>query len=163
MERVNRILRDDRYRQYLSKNRAYEKNRSFCHHNFAHLLTVSRLTYLLLLEGECRLISKEIAYSAGLLHDIGRWKEYRVEGDHAAHSAALAEELLKRAGFFPPERELILKAIAQHRRPKPGDHRSPLSRALKRADALSRTCFCCDARGDCHGLEQRPHREELLY
>ena len=101
MEKVNRIIFDDQYRLYLLKNKALEEDRSFCHHNFEHLLTVARLTYLLLLEKECRFISKEMAYSAGLLHDIGRWKEYQGEGDHAGHSAALAESILERAGFKP--------------------------------------------------------------
>jgi len=50
-----------------------------------------------------------MAYSAGLLHDIGRWKEYQGEGDHAGHSAALAESILERAGFKPSEQKLILK------------------------------------------------------
>ena len=163
MDRVNRLLCDADYRRHLLKNKAFEKSRLFCHHNFEHSLAVARLTYLLLLEEGCRFISKEIAYSAGLLHDIGRWKEYRGEGDHAAHSAALAGALLERAGFAAPERELIVKAIAQHRRQMPGEHRSPLSRALYRADALSRSCFSCHAREDCRGLAQRPHREKLLY
>lgn len=163
MERVNRILFDDEYRRYLLKNKACERDRPFCHHNLEHLLAVARLTYLLLLEEKCRFISKELAYSAGLLHDLGRWKEYREGGDHALHSAALAGNILKRAGFTASERELILKAIAQHRRCSPGEHRSPLSRALSRADRLSRLCFSCDAREDCRGLEQRPHREKLLY
>ena len=50
MEKVNRILFDDEYRLYLQKNKALEEGRSFCHHNFEHLLAVARLTYLFLLE-----------------------------------------------------------------------------------------------------------------
>ncbi|NLA12544.1 MAG: HD domain-containing protein [Firmicutes bacterium] len=163
MKRVNRILADDDYRLYLHRNKTAEEQRSFCRHDLEHLLTVARLTYLLLLEKECRHLSREIAYSAGLLHDIGRWKEYRGEGDHAAHSAALAGPILERAGFTPPERELIVKAIAQHRRSVPGEHRSPLSEALYRADELSRLCFACDTRKECRRLEQRPHWRELQY
>lgn len=163
MERVNRIFLDDEYRLYLLKNKALEEGRSFCRHNLEHLLAVARLTYLLLLEKGSRFISKELAYSAGLLHDIGRWKEYQGEGDHAGHSAALAGAILERAGFTPPERELILKAIAQHRRHDPDEHRSPLSEALSKADDLSRLCFSCDAQKDCRNAERRPHRKKLLY
>ena len=163
MNRVNRILRDGDYRLYLQKNKAAEEQRAFCRHDLEHLLTVARLTYLLLLEKECRHLSKEIAYSAGLLHDIGRWREYQGEGDHALHSAALSGPILERAGFAPSEKELIVKAIAQHRRPDPGVHRSPLSLALHRADRLSRLCFSCDAQKDCRHLEGRPHWKELQY
>lgn len=163
MEKVNRIIFDDQYRLYLLKNKALEEDRSFCHHNFEHLLTVARLTYLLLLEKECRFISKEMAYSAGLLHDIGRWKEYQGEGDHAVHSAALAESILERAGFKPSEQKLILKAIAQHRHHNPDEHRSPLSEALAKADDLARLCFSCTAQKECRNADRRSHRSGLLY
>lgn len=163
MERVNRILFDDEFRLYLLKNEAAEERRPFCGHGLEHLAAVARLTYLLLLEQECRLISREMAYSAALLHDIGRWKEYRNGGDHADHSASLAGPILERAGFTSSEKELILKAISQHRRCERGEHRSPLSKALNRADRLSRLCFYCDSRKDCRNVEQRPHWKELQY
>lgn len=163
MERVNFILSDGEFNRHLSKIRAFERERPFCHHDLEHLLAVARLTYLLLLEEECRFVPKELAYSAGLLHDIGRWKEYEDGSDHAEYSALLAEKILKRAKFTGAERELILKAIAQHRRHDPGEHRSPLSRALSKADRLSRICFACSVQSDCRGLERRPHWKKLLY
>lgn len=163
MEKVNRILHDDEYRLYLSRNRDCEEHRRFCGHDLEHLVSVARLTYLLLLESGCRYISKEMAYSAGLLHDIGRWKEYRGEGDHARHGAALAGAILERAGFAPAERVLIQRAIAQHRHDDPAEHRSPLSRALSKADELSRLCFSCPARADCRKVERHPHRNKLFY
>lgn len=163
MDRINRILFDEEYCRYLRKNKLLEKSRAFCRHDLEHSLAVARLTYLLLLEEGCRLISREVAYGAGLLHDIGRWKEYEEGGDHALHSAALAGAILERAGFDTSEGELILKAIAEHRHEIPGAHRSPLSTALYRADGLSRPCFACASREKCRSLERRPHREKLLY
>ncbi|HPU00725.1 MAG: HD domain-containing protein [Firmicutes bacterium] len=163
MERVNRILRDEEYCSYLEKNRAWEEKRPFCHHDLAHFLAVARLTYLLLLEKDCRIISKEVAYGAGLLHDIGRWKEYERGGDHARHSAALAAPILQRAGFHPAEIALITAAIGQHRLDAPEGHRSPLGEALHKADGLARICFSCSARQECRGLERRPQRESLIY
>ncbi len=163
MEKVNRVLFDEEYRHYLLKNKALEECRSFCHHNFEHLLAVARLTYLLLLEEGCRFIPKEIAYSAGLLHDIGRWKEYQCGGDHAGYSAALAGSILERAGFDPSEQELILKAIVQHRHSAPGEHRSPLSAALHKADDMARLCFSCASRKNCRNVDRRPQREGLIY
>ncbi len=163
MKNVNRILCDEEYRSLLRRNREAEKDRHFCCHDFEHLLTVARLTYLFLLEDGCRLITREMAYSAGLLHDIGRWKEYEGGGDHAGISAALAGPILERAGFNASEQELIAKAIAQHRHDTPGEHRSPLSSALHKADAMSRLCFSCASRKDCRSLDRRAHRERLVY
>ncbi|NLA27027.1 MAG: HD domain-containing protein [Firmicutes bacterium] len=163
MDKVNRILYDKEYLFYLENIRLLEKDRSFCRHDFEHFLTVARLTYLFLLEEGCRFISREMAYSAGLLHDIGRWKEYQGGGDHATISARLAGSILERAGFNHCEQELIVKAIAQHRHDAPGEHRSPLSSALHKADGMARLCFSCVSRKDCRGLDRRPHRERLLY
>ncbi len=164
MKRVNRILADEQYRLYLLKNKALEEYRSFCNHDFDHMLAVARLTYLLLLEDNCRLIAKGPAYAAGVLHDIGRWKEYQDGTDHALYSAELAEPILQRAGYEPAERELIVKAIAQHRdKEEKSAHRSPLSEALRRADSLARLCFQCSASAGCKCSGSRPHTDGLLY
>lgn len=164
MKRVNHILNDEQYRLYLLKNKAPEEYRQFCHHNFEHMLTVSRLTYLLLLESGCPFISRELAYAAGLLHDIGRWKEYQDGTDHAEYSAVLSGPILERAGFDPAERELIMRAVARHRdKEDAGAQRSPLGEALSRADSLSRLCFQCSAAGECKCCAERPHYNELIY
>ncbi len=164
MKQINHILNNEQYRLYLLKNKALEEYRQFCNHDFEHMLAVSRLTYLLLLEKSCTAISKELAYAAGLLHDIGRWKEYQDGTDHAAYSALLAGPILENAGFEPAEQELIVKAIAQHRDKESGDtHRSPLSEALRQADSLSRLCFQCSAIKGCKCPNSRPHYKELNY
>ena len=165
MKRVNLILHDEQYRVYLLKNKALEEYRSFCNHNLEHMLTVARLVYLLLIENHLGdVISKELAYAAGLLHDIGRWKEYQDGTDHAAHSAALAEPILERAGFDHSEIDLISRAIAQHRgKEHPKSHYSPLSLSLRKADKLARLCFQCGTLKDCKSAEKRPHTEMLEY
>ena len=92
MKRINQILNNEQYCLYLLKNKALEEYRQFCRHDLEHMLAVSRLTYLLLLEKGSTAISKEVAYAAGLLHDIGRWKEYEDGTDHAGYSACLAAQ-----------------------------------------------------------------------
>ncbi len=164
MKRINQILKNEQYCLYLLKNKALEEYRHFCRHDFDHMLTVSRLTYLLLLEKGPTAISKEMAYAAGLLHDIGRWKEYQDGTDHAAYSACLADPILTQAGFTADEKEIILKAISHHRhKEQDHGHRSPLSEALHRADSLSRLCFQCSAAGACKSVKTRPHRQGLQY
>ncbi len=164
MKRVNIIIADPEYRSCLQKNSDAEEGRQFCSHHFEHLLSVARLTWLLLLEEGSPYISREIAYAAGLLHDIGRWREYEDGTDHGAYSAELAQPLLQKAGFSEDERALIGKAIAQHRSKSAfAEHISPLSSALRRADKYERVCFFCAARFQCNKVEAQPHRYELIY
>jgi uncharacterized protein len=164
VERVNEIIADPEYRSYLKKNSDAEINRAFCSHHFEHLLSVARLTWLLLLEEGTPYISREIAYAAGLLHDIGRWHQYENGTDHAEHSAELSKPLLKRAGFSAAESDLIVKAVSQHRsNSELKGHVSPLSSALRKADNFARTCFLCTARFQCNKVETQPHRDKLEY
>jgi len=164
MDRINKIIFNQDYLFYLQKNEAEEESRTFCTHHFEHLLTVARLTYLLLLEEGFPFITREMAYAAGLLHDIGRWHQYRANTDHAEYSAELAKPILDEAGFSEAESRLILKAIERHRIPYCHDpHRVPLNRALKKADSLSRLCFRCNVREECKKLEAQPQKERLIY
>ncbi|MDY6826292.1 MAG: HD domain-containing protein [Bacillota bacterium] len=164
MERVNKILASREYRDHLERNALREGSRLFCQHHFEHLLTVARLTYLLLIEEGCPFITRETAYAAGLLHDIGRWQEYDNGTDHALASAELARTILEKVGFSNSEMELITRAIAQHRlKSLEQQHLSPLSKALAKADQYSRLCFGCQTRSECHTLDRQPHKEELIY
>ncbi len=162
MDRCNRIITNKDFQLFLQYNSEKEADRIFCRHHFDHLITVARLTYIMLLEEDQPFISREIVYATGLLHDIGRWKEYQDGTDHAKVSSELADSILTESGYDLAERQLIKKAIAQHRNNKNEDvHRSPLSEALKKADKLSRFCFACDARNDCYKLKDQPHRRRL--
>ncbi len=164
MEQIRRIIANPAYRECLTKNEAAENDRIFCTHHFEHLLATARLTYILILEEGCPFISREMAYAAGLLHDIGRWCEYWDGTDHAKASAELAEPILLEAGFSENESRIIKQAIAQHR--LKGDcceHRSLLSAALSRADSLSRNCFSCKVREQCRKFGHQPNQETLLY
>lgn len=164
MERVWKVIENPDYQQYLQKNLEAEKSRTYCTHNFDHLLTVARLTYILLLERGEPFISREMAYAAGLLHDLGRWQEYESNTDHAKSSAILAKPVLEKAGFSEAEKKIIIRAIEQHRLKEiVTEHRSPLSKALSRADSLSRLCFCCKAAAECNKVAKQPHRDRLLY
>ncbi len=164
MKRVNKIIESPDYNLYLQRNEKAEEGRLFCKHPFEHLVAVARLTYILLLEDNALFISREMAYAAGLLHDIGRWQQYQTGEDHAESSAKLAAPLLESAGFSKSETDLILKAIRQHRlKAKAEEHRSPLSIALCRADAYTRICFCCSVRDKCNALDSHPHSDHLEY
>jgi HD superfamily phosphodiesterase len=160
LQRVELILSDPAYRKHLSRNARHEVSRRFCRHDFQHLLDVARVTYILLLEaGELgRLVescgladrqeAKEVIYAAGLVHDIARWRQYETGEDHAEAGAELALPLLAGAGFSQGEIGVILAAVREHRT---GAAKSTLlGERLCRADDLSRPCFQCGARAECH-------------
>ncbi len=164
MDRVNRLINDSRYQHYLHLNEEAEQGRIYCSHQFEHLLATARLSWIFILESGVPYISREIAYAAALLHDIGRWQECAGKGDHAILSSTLAEPLLRSAGFSRDEIGLITRAISRHRHDPAGQEvYTPLDQALYRADKHSRICFTCEAHHSCHTLDRQPHRDRLEY
>lgn len=150
MERVNLILNNPEFLDYLKKNEELEVNRIYCHHDIQHFLDVSRIAYAIDMEEKLD-IDKEIVYAAGLLHDIGRWMEYEKGIDHAIASAELSLGILQKCGFSEEETEEILNAILEHREKV---HSSSLADLLYRADKLSRNCNMCKARSTCYKLKK---------
>jgi len=153
LQAINHILGDPDYLACLWENDRREQGRIYCRHDLQHMLDVARLTYILLLEsGRLGNISRErgreMVYAAGLLHDIGRWRQYDGSGDHALAGAELAGPIMLRAGFSPAEVELVSRAVAEHRLGEEGA--SVLGRALARADDLSRDCYQCRVREQCY-------------
>lgn len=159
MERVNKLISDPVFQEYMDKIAGDEEERAFCRHTLDHALTVARITYAYLLERHSPL-SKEVVYGAGLLHDIGRFIEYETGKDHAESGAELAEPLLERATFTPEERKIILRAIREHRK-DPGEKLSELGRALALADDWGRNCRSCKAQKGCYKFD--PAMLKLIY
>ncbi len=151
MERVNAILKNSEYREYLQKNRQWEKGRKFCKHNMGHFLDVARIAHLYNLDENLG-FEKELLYAAALLHDIGKWQQYECGIPHNESSAILSGPILKECGFSDRETELILKAIADHRRDT-ADKRS-FSHLLYRADKKSRRCFDCKMNDKCKWADE---------
>lgn len=147
MERVNSILDNKRYREYLRKNQAAEEGRIFCCHNMEHFLDVARIACILNLEEELQ-ISKELIYATALLHDIGRHVQYADGTPHEKASARLAEEILEECGFEEEEQKVILRAIRKHRDAEVAKEKS-LAGIIYRADKASRACFACKAEALC--------------
>lgn len=174
MYRVDKILRDSWYQQCLANNAALEKERRFCKHDLQHMLDVARIAYMLVLENsngseaaaaregmEKTVAGKELVYAAGLLHDMARWKEYQTGEDHALAGSLLAGPVLDRTGYDAAEREIIVRAIREHR--SGGPEASLLGQFLCTADDLSRPCSRCDARAECHKIHRMAVARHLLY
>lgn len=164
MERLNLILMDPFYQQCLDRNRIAEVDRKFCKHDFQHTIDVARITYMLCLESKslAKFIDennlegteelKEIIYTAAILHDIARWKQYESGGDHAKLGADMVGELLQKYSYQPGEIDIIISAIRQHR--SLGSSPNLLDNNLNLADDLSRPCTQCTAKSGCYKFEE---------
>lgn len=153
MERVNLILQQDLYREYLEKNNQAEKERKFCRHDMAHFLDVARIA-VILNQKEHYGIDDEMIYAAALLHDIGRWKQYEDGTPHERASAALAPAILLKSGFDKKETDAIVLAISNHRNKEIMEQKD-LNGLLYRSDKQSRPCFACDMEKECNWKNER--------
>ncbi|WP_066634343.1 HD domain-containing protein [Desulfolucanica intricata] len=159
--RIDLILKNSKYFAYLFENSKREQDRPFCKHDWQHMRDVARIAYILALE-KGFFFAKDIIYAAGLLHDIGRWKEYDSGEDHALTSAHLARELLVGANYSDEEIKTIVQAIKEHR--KGGANASILGQILCRADDLARPCLDCKARTSCYKINtMETAKHYLLY
>jgi uncharacterized protein len=166
LKRIELLVNDPVYNDYMQRIVAEELEPKYCQHNFNHHIDVARIAYILVLEhGDMnyfvrehelngRLPAKEVIYAAGLLHDIGKWKEYRSGTDHASFGAGLAREILPQAFFDDNEIEIISRAIYEH--PNISTVMSFLGERLHRADNLSRVCSQCEYGMHC---PKRIHKE----
>ena len=162
MDRIQRLKADAFYQECLSLNGDRERDRLFCCHDYQHMLDVAQISYKIVGTGSLYEFAvkeglsgvngaSEVVLAAGLLHDIGRWRQYDTGEDHALVGAAMARPVLESAGFLKEEIKAIVRAIGEHRRAGPGA--SYLGRVICLADDLSRPCDKCKARLDCYKYE----------
>lgn len=147
MDKVNQIFNHPVYQEALQEIDEAEKDRVFCKHDVEHFLSVARLAYIYSLE-EGAQISREMIYSAALLHDIGRGLQYACDIPHHEAGVGMAEKILPECGFSDEEQAMIIDAILFHRR-EGAQKGGPLRSLIFRADKHSRNCFDCKARSCC--------------
>ncbi len=157
MERVNRILRHEAFKEHLRKNEAAEEDRIFCRHNMGHFLDVARIAMIFNLQENLQ-ISRDMIYGAALLHDIGRHEQYAAGTPHEEASARIAPAILADCGYTQEEIRQIVEAIALHRDSGTAG-RADLAGILYRADKASRACYACGASEACNGKEGRKNLE----
>lgn len=145
MDRVNKILNNEKYKILLSKLNKLEEEREFCKHNIEHFLDLARIAYIKVLEENLN-YNKEVIYAIALLHDIGRVDEYEKGISHHEASAYIAKEILQSIDFSSEEKELIIECIEGHRKIGSGE----LPQIISKSDKLSRACFTCPAEKKCY-------------
>ncbi len=150
MKNIDIIFNNVQYRNALKSLKEYEKDREFCNHTIEHFIDVARIAYIMVLEENLN-ISKEVIYAIGLLHDIGRVKQYEEGISHDIASGELSKEILKETNFTADEINIILSGIASHR--KESDKR--LEEIIYKADKLSRQCFNCKVKRECYWKDEK--------
>ena len=160
MDRIDRILGCEAFRENLEKNNAAEKDRVFCRHDIAHFLDVARIATIISLE-EGLDIDRELIYGAALLHDIGKHRQYSDGIPHEQAGVIIAGDILKSCEFNDGETSVIIDAISSHRDDSVASEAS-LRGVLYRADKASRPCFTCAAESDCNWKDSKKN-QQLLY
>lgn len=152
MIRIEQIMAHPLYMEAMAGIQDAEQERIFCRHGLEHCLDVARILYIMVLEQHLD-YEKEVIYAAALLHDVGRYEEYRHQISHHEAGIRMAEEILADCDFTEDERGMILKAIGDHK--EYDETGQEFSQLLYRADKWSRGCYACKARGDCYWKEER--------
>ena len=150
MNNIDALMNNKLYREALEKLSEYERDREFCNHTIEHFIDVSRIAYIMALE-ENLSVSKEVIYAIGLLHDIGRVRQYEEGIHHDIASVEMSREILKETSFTEDEVNIILNGIANHR--KESDNK--LEEIIYKADKLSRQCFNCKAEKECYWSSEK--------
>lgn len=162
MQRVWKIYEHPLFKEGLAENKEAEKERKFCHHDMIHFLDVARLMYLFSMERGYE-IEKEEIYAAALLHDIGKWKQYKARISHEIASAEIAKRILEETGFTQAESDRILFAILSHRgkaeESAEEDGKKQFAEILYDADKISRACYTCPAEKECNWSSEKKNQK----
>lgn len=150
MNNIDVIMSNKLYKEALEKLSDYERDREFCNHTIEHFIDVSRIAYIMVLEEKLS-VSKEVIYAIGLLHDIGRVRQYEEGIHHDIASVEMSREILKETSFTEQEIHTILNGIANHR--KESDNK--LEEIIYKADKISRQCFNCKAEEECYWSSEK--------
>ena len=178
LDRINAIINNPEYQDWIIANNQAEYGSEYCRHGLEHAFDVARIAYELWLDHKGNPLAKDIVYAAALLHDIGYWSKFEDlhhddceddDCDCGCHghddeqqetpfqvAASLAEDILFEAGYHPAMIGEIIKAILNMEK----DSKEGLSVILKKANELSRPCFICPMKEKC---EKEPKNLRLVY
>ena len=92
MERFQKIVWHEKYKETYERLQQLEIDRKFCGHDIEHFLSVARISYLMILEKRLP-VSKDIIYATALLHDLGRHRDMKEESESFASIFYRADKL----------------------------------------------------------------------
>lgn len=160
MKYTERLLKNELFVQTQQEIKQHEEDRIYCHHELEHGLDVCRIAWILYLEQCLEKEASEIKwqkdqfYVTGLLHDIGRARQYAAGEHHSIAGVKLAKEILAQIDYPAEWTEEALQIIGEHHgREKKNPDKERIGYYIERADHLSRNCFCCAAADTCKWSE----------
>lgn len=93
---------------------------------------------------------KDQFYVTGLLHDIGRVAQYETGEHHSEAGMRIAEGLLTDIEYPAEWMAQTLQIVGVHHgREESREESCTMEYYIRRADHLSRNCFCCEAADSC--------------
>ncbi len=158
MKNTNIILKSEEYQRELKEIESKEEDRIFCKHDLEHYLDVARIMEIYNLEENLG-FSRDLIYSAALLHDIGRAAEYRGGPDHNVASYDFSLDILEKTDFSEEEKATILEAILEHREKS---ETSTFAKYFYKADKASRSCHNCPAWDMCNWSYEKKNKEIII-
>lgn len=159
MKEVEAIHKHPLFETNYSKLEQAEQERIYCRHQMIHLLDVARIAYIYNLEQGLG-FRKEVIYAAAILHDIGKYEQYKHEIPHEIASADIAKRIINDlpANYFTmEERDVIIQAILEHRKWKV--QISELGKLLYISDKKSRACYSCNVEKECNWSYEKKNME----
>ena len=81
MKQIDQIMAHPLFKEAMCGIEDAERDRIFCRHGMEHCLDVARILYIMVLERNLP-YRKDMIYATALLHDIGRYEEYRGQVSH---------------------------------------------------------------------------------
>lgn len=158
MKYTERLLKNELFVQTQQEIKQHEIDRIYCHHEMEHALDVCRMAWILYLETHLGRelpmaqwqARKDRFYVTGLLHDIGRARQYETGEHHSAAGVKLAKQILVQIDYPVEWMEETLQIIGEHHgREEKNQDKNRMGYYIERADHLSRNCFCCAAAETC--------------
>ncbi len=157
MKKVNQIMNHPLFVEAMAGISQYEEDRIYCGHDFQHALDVARVGYIYVLERGLA-IDKSLIYAFGLLHDIGRYKQYKYGEPHHEASKDMAGIIMVDAGFGVEDVCTVQQAILKHRQSEVLDD-DDFASIMYEADKASRACYRCEAAGTCYWDNSKKNRQ----
>ncbi len=188
MKYTEKLLKHPEFQKIQEEITESEQDRIYCRHEISHALDVCRIAWIMYLEtyvfhkkdGDSpeKLSSvKDQIYVAGLLHDIGRARQYATGEHHAAAGKRIADRILTDIDYPVEWKETALNIITEHhgRRENNVCYKTDMAEGLpfdeiqeniavfiRHADHLSRNCFCCASADSCKWKEEERNRTILF-
>ncbi len=160
MKYTSRVLDHPIYKKFIREIRQLEADRIYCRHELEHGVDVARLAWIYYLEDSCgewmdkKKEIKDLIYTCGLLHDIGRVEQYKTGIHHSIAGIDPAMQILQDIQVPESWIKEIMNVVSEHSHGSVLDDKKNLEYYITKADHDCRLCFACEASDSCKWTEE---------